>query len=60
MQQNSVVILFLLSFLCAVAVNASHLKDWQKVEAAQLHESVTFFVALKQRNVDQLEVYNNI
>lgn len=50
------IIISLLSIIFIVAVvSGSHLRDWQKVEAADLGERLTFFVALKQQNINLLE-----
>jgi len=34
---------------------ASFLKDWEKVASADQDEQISFWVALKQRNLDKLE-----
>ena len=40
--------------LVAVAL-ASFPKDWNRLRAAHDHETISFSIALKQRNVDKLE-----
>jgi tripeptidyl-peptidase-1 len=47
-------VLLLLS-LFTLSVLASHVEDWVYVEPADEYESLTFYVALKQRNLDKLE-----
>lgn len=37
-------------------MGGSNLEDWERKESAHPAERLTFFVALLQRNVDQLEV----
>lgn len=54
MGRRALIVFAVLIFV--LGINASHIKDWQKQEAAHPAEKINFFVALKQRYVDQLEV----
>lgn len=43
--------------LCILYAHGSYLKDWTRLHPADAGERISFFVALKQRNLDQLEVW---
>lgn len=49
--------LLLLVALLGCCVYASYVKDWVRLNKADNTETITFYVALKQRNVDKLEVF---
>lgn len=46
----------LILVVCCLSAFASHVYDWEKVEPAKGDETLTFYVALHQRNIDVLEV----